>query len=113
MKKIIIIIAFVFVKNILLGQEQNTPAAKLAHHIADKMKDTLGLSNQQRARVFQVNMDLYKQKTKARAASQDRAIVGKDLQRIEGTRDSLYRPVLTVPQYNLYIQKKRFLVTNN
>ena len=113
MKKIFAIVILVFVVNYLQAQDQNTPAAQLAHHIADKMKDTLGLDNQQRAKVFKANMDLYKQKAEARAKSQDRIAVGKDLQRIEGTRDSLYKVVLTEAQYNLYVQKKRYLVTNN
>ncbi|HEV8286376.1 MAG TPA: hypothetical protein VGQ09_18840 [Chitinophagaceae bacterium] len=113
MKKIIVILLFVFAINHLKAQEQNTSAAKLAHHIADKMKDTLGLDNQQRAKIFQVNIDLYKQKTMARGSSQDRVVVGRDLQRIEGTRDSLYRVILTATQYELYLQKKRHLITNN
>lgn len=113
MKKMFAIVVFVLAVNYLQAQEQNTPAAKLAHHIADKMADSLGLNNQQRAKVFQVNMDLNKQKTQARGKSQDRAVVGKDLQRIEGTRDSLYKTLLTATQYGLYIQKKRHLVTNN
>ena len=88
MKKIFSVVVFVFVVNYLQAQEQNTPAAQLAHHIADKMKDTLGLDNQQTAKVFKVNMDLYKQKAEARTKPQDRIAVGKDLQRIEGTRDT-------------------------
>jgi hypothetical protein len=113
MRKIFSIVIFVLAVNYLPAQEQNTPAAKLAHHIADKMRDTLGLNNQQRARVFQVNMDLYKEKMKARSQSQDRTIVGNNLQRIESKRDSLYRTLLTDPQYSLYVQKKRHLITNN
>lgn len=94
------------------GQQDNTPAARLAHHIADKMKDTLGLSNQQRANVFKINMDLFKAKKEARGQSQPRDSVGRKLQAIEATRDSHYKEVLTQGQYVLYLQKKRWLVTS-
>jgi hypothetical protein len=94
-------------------QAQNVPGNQLSHHIADKMKDTLDLSNQQRAEVFQINKDLTDKKDKARKKSNDRAIVGPDIQGVERTRDSLYKEVLTVPQYILYLEKKRNLVTAN
>ncbi len=96
----------------LQAQSQNTPDAQLAHHIADKMKDTLGLSNQQRANVFQINMDLHKNKKEARGKSNDRTVVGKDLQKIEASRDERYKAVLTIEQYTKYLSKKRKLVTS-
>ena len=95
------------------SNNDNTPAAKLAHHIADKMADSLGLTNQQRATIFAVNMELNRQKTEARSKSQDRAAVGKDLQKIESTRDNYFKTVLTMEQYQVYLQKKRRLVTSN
>jgi hypothetical protein len=113
MKKILLFIIFLVAACSLNAQQDNTPAAQLAHHIAEKMKDTLGLSNQQRARVFQINMDLFHQKDEARKKSTDRAVVGRDIQTIEKTRDSLYKLELTAEQYLLYLQKKRWLVNNN
>lgn len=92
-------------------EQQNTPAAKLAHHMADKMKDSLALTNQQRARVFQINMDLYHKKMMARKKSTDRDIVGAEIQSIEKSRDTLYKEVLSAQQYQGYMQKKRNLVT--
>ena len=111
MKKILFVLTLVFCASVLQAQEQNNPAAKLAHHIADKMKDSLGLTNLQRAQVFQINMDLYKQKLSARKKSTDRTVVGAEMQQVEKSRDSLYQQVLTEQQYALYKQKKRNLVT--
>jgi hypothetical protein len=111
MKKIIVFAILVSLAPHLKSQEDNTPAAQVAHHIANKMADTLELTNQQRAKIFVINMDLHKQKTTARGRSQDRNEVGRDLQKIEGSRDSMYKAVLTEAQYLLYIQKKRNLVT--
>lgn len=95
----------------LKAQQNNTPAAQLAHHIANKMADSLGLSNQQRAKIFVINMDLHREKTEVREHSQNRDEVGRDLQKIEAKRDGLYKIELTAAQYTLYLQKKRNLVT--
>src|SRR5688572_10814830 len=113
MKKIFVLSVLFFAVLASHAQQPETPAARLAHKIADKMKDSLGLDNQQRAKVFAINMELSKQKIQARGKSQDRAIVGKDLQRIEGSRDTLYHIILRPEQYVLYKQKKKSLVNNN
>ena len=111
MKKLVVLITVLFSSLSFLHAQEQTPAALLAHGIADRMKDSLSLSNQQRAKVFAINMELHSQKMDARKRSQYRAVVGKELQKIEGTRDGLYKTVLTQEQYELYIQKKRNLVT--
>ena len=90
----------------------NTPAAQLAHHIADKMSDTLGLSSQQRAKIFGINMDLFQEKKKAREKSQDRSVVGASLQAVEATRDSRYKLVLSEAQYARYLAKKTVLISS-
>lgn len=114
MKKIIFLLITVFSVSLLQAQEQqNTPAAQLAHHIADKMKDTLALTNQQRAMLFKINMELYHKKMMARKKSTDRNIVGAEIQSIEKSRDTLYKEMLSAQQYQGYMQKKRNLVTTN
>ena len=113
MKKIFVLASLICLGYFLKAQDDNTPAAQIAHHIANKMADTLGLTNQQRAKIFVINMDLYREKTEARGRSQNRDVVGRDLQKIEGKRDSLYKQELTETQYVLYLQKKRNLVSNN
>ena len=112
MKKLLLFLIFLTYINVLQAQApENTPAAKLAHHIADKLKDTLGLTNQQRAKVFKINMDLSIKKMNARKKSNDRIVVGEEIQRIEKLRDALYKEVLSEQQYLLYVEKKRNLVT--
>lgn len=113
MKKILFLIFVLCVTTFLNAQTDNAPAAQLAHKIADKMKDSLNLTNQQRAKIFAINMELHKQKKEARDKSQDRTVVGKELQRIESGRDEMYKPILTEEQYVLYQKKKRFIVTSN
>jgi Spy/CpxP family protein refolding chaperone len=92
---------------------QDMPEAQLAQKIAHRMADSLDLSNQQRAKLFAINMELSKKKSAARKNSSDRAAVGRELQRIEGARDDMYKNVLTTEQHVLYLAKKRSLVHNN
>lgn len=92
---------------------QSQPSVELANKIADKMKDTLQLSLQQRQQVFAINLQLANQKKEVLRSYQNRDSIGHHLQRIETNRDSLYNPLLTPDQFLLYKSKKRVLVTAN
>ncbi len=91
-----------------------TPADTLARRIAGRMKDTLQLTTQQENNIYAINMQLHVQKLSARqtyAGNVDSVRV--NIQRVENTRDSLYRAVLQDTQYTQYIHRKRNLVNNN
>jgi hypothetical protein len=92
---------------------QQTPAENLANHIAQKMKDSLALSEVQKNQIYTLNMQLSNLKTAARQQYTGTDSLGRGLQRIENTRDSLYSTVLTEQQMLLYRQKKRNLVSKN
>lgn len=89
------------------------PAEAIASKIADKMTDSLSLTQAERDQIYTVNMNLHEQKMKMRAVSQDTIQLGPQLQKIENTRDSLYGRVLSAGKFQLYRQKKRSLVNNN
>jgi len=109
---ILLFFSFLLAQN---GKTQsNSPQSNLvAQKIAKKIKDTLGLTPQQRNQVFQINMDLNNQKQQVRQETtiQDSLIIR--IQRIENKRDTLYFPILGTEKYQLYLQKKRNLVNNN
>jgi archaellum component FlaG (FlaF/FlaG flagellin family) len=114
MKKIIITIVVCFLCQQIKAQAANAAATQLANHIAQKMKDTLNLTQAQRNQVYDVNLLLHNQKQQARTQNTGTPQqLTLQIQNIEKTRDSLYQPILTAPQYELYRQKKRNLVTNN
>lgn len=92
---------------------QSSAAVDLANKMADKMRDTLQLSVSQRAQIFQTNIKLNNKKTLVRNHFQTRDSIGIHIQRIENTRDSLYKPELTVSQFSLYMQKRKVLINNN
>lgn len=111
MRKVFLLVVLSLFIMVPYAQTDSTPAASLSHHIAAKMKDTLGLNNEQRAKVFRVNMDIYKDKSLARIQSSDRLLVGREIQHIERRRDSLYKAILREEQFLKYKEKKTNLVT--
>lgn len=94
------------------GMASNNTNA-LAANIADRMKDSLGLSTAQRDQVNTLNLQIsnQKQNVRSRFANRDSITVG--LQKVENGRDSLYKTVLTEQQYIIYRQKKRTLIAAN
>ncbi len=103
---------FLFVIGIATNSHAQTMAEEIAGRIAKKMKDSLSLTETQRQQVYDINIRLTSQKQAARAASTDREIVGKELQRIENTRDGLYQPILGEEKFGTYKMKKNNLVNN-
>lgn len=96
------------------ASSQNSTPAFIAGKIAEKLRDTLALTDVQKDRVFAVNMQIYNCKRAARAQySIDDAQLQVKIQEAENTRDSLYKEILTNTQYLLYKRKKPGLVNNN
>jgi hypothetical protein len=114
MKKLIVLFGITLVAAFSLHAQTNAPAAvQLSHKIAKKMKDTLDLSAQQRQQIYQVNMQLHNEKQAVRQQNPPPDSLTVRIQRVERRRDSLYLPILGNEKYQLYLQKKRNLVSNN
>ncbi|NTS39869.1 hypothetical protein HRG84_03050 [Flavisolibacter sp. BT320] len=92
---------------------QSTPYELVASKIAQKMKDSLVLSDVQFQAVYNVNLDIYHKKSALRKQFENTDSLSIQIQRVEQQRDSLYRPILSASQYNIYKQKKRWLVSAN
>ncbi|MET0395004.1 MAG: hypothetical protein ABW019_17800 [Chitinophagaceae bacterium] len=92
---------------------QQQPAAVLAEHIARKMKDTLQLSDAQKSSLYEINMQLHDRKKSARQQYAGSDSLRHHLQRIENSRDSLYRTILSQANYQLYLEKKKNLISAN
>ena len=115
MFKKIIILAFLFLSHCSLkAQVDSTKAIILAQKIAQKMKDSLGLTQIQKNRIFTVNMKLYSLKKDVRLKNQNNInVITQQIQNIEKTRDGLYKLILNIAQYENYKLKKSKLITNN
>lgn len=90
-----------------------TTAESIAAKIAQKMKDSLSLSETQKSQLYSINMEITTQKAAMRQQYAGSDLLAVKIQQEENKRDSLYRPVLTEQQYLLYRQKKRYLINNN
>lgn len=112
MNKIFLLLIY-FSMSSHFGYGQPTNAMTVANKIADKMKDSLGLTQQKRQRIFVVNIQLMNQKARERKQSLNREAIRMSLQNIENKRDSLYKPFLNPVQFATYLQKKKNLVGNN
>ena len=112
--KIILSLFLMLIFKVSNAQSNTNPqAVQLAHKIAKKMKDSLDLSAQQRQQIYEVNMNLQNQKQDVRLQNPPRDSLIARIQRIETTRDGLYRPIIGEEKFTLYLQKKTNLVNNN
>ncbi len=111
MKQLLLITLFITAA--FTAKAQHT-GEDIAGRIAQRMKDTLSLSDPQRSQVYNINLQLHQQKAAVwQQYGSDTTALRQQLQLRENTRDSLYHGVLTEQQYQLYRQKKLALVHNN
>lgn len=116
MKRIIVIaihFSLVFLSIDLNAQSEAGIKASQSAHVADKMKDSLGLTAVQRDSVLNINVWLHEQKSVIWQRYTSKDSLRLHLQRIENSRDSLYQRILTAQQFELYRQKKVRLVSRN
>lgn len=113
--KLLIIFALVLVTGYCaVAQDNPNPIAEnLAKKIANRMKDTLALTEQQCHSIFEINMQIHKGKMEKRKQYANDPLLGTHLQKVENMRDSLYRAVLPEDKFMLYKKKRTNLVNNN
>jgi hypothetical protein len=107
MKKILLAVLVM-----VLGQaiKAQMPAQLVAERIATRMKDSLTLSTSQRAQLYSISLNIENQVKNVFRLYNGTDSLPVKLKLIEYTRDSLYRPILTDEQFNLYKMKKMSLV---
>lgn len=111
-KLLLTLFVFLAIRTAVTAQGSG-PGTQIANRIADKMKDTLGLTQQKRNQVFAVNMHLHNRKMIVRQQTTNPDSLQARLQRVEKKRDSMYQRILPPPKYQLYLQKKRNLISSN
>ena len=84
-----------------------------AKKVAQRMKDSLSITDQQKNQVYELNMNLFAQKKIIWQTYTSRDSVQVHIQALEDTRDGLYRAILTDSQYALFLQKRHNLLNNN
>ena len=111
--KVLILFSMLVVSEPIYAQTTNTPATQLAYRIAQKMKDTLGLTVAQRTQIYNINVNLNDRKMAIRQQFTNPDSLRIKMQRVERGRDSLYHLILPEPKFQLYLQKKKYLVSTN
>jgi hypothetical protein len=103
-KRYLLITVYMFLVVFIL-KAQNQPEV-LAGKMADKMKDSLSLTIAQRSQLYQINLQLTNDKLNVRKVYQQQDSLQKYMQRIENSRDSLYKSVLNESQFMIYKRRK-------
>lgn len=108
-----IILLAVLMLAVLPGKSQTSPAENIANRIADKMKDSLSLTQVQRDSIYSMNMQLHTQKIMLRKQYSNMDSLRIRTQAVEHQRDIMYKSILTPRQFGVYKQKKRMLISAN
>jgi hypothetical protein len=108
-----IFVAIGLLLSVQLVHSQSSPGVILSGKIADRMRDSLQLTNLQRDSIYAVNITIMQRKTAVRQRYTSPDSLRYWIQLEERSRDSLYRPFLTEQQYGLYKSQKGILISNN
>lgn len=107
------IFLFIFLAIASFSLKAQSLPEDLANHIAQKITDTLQLSDAQKDLIYTVNLQLHYQKMNMRQNYNDSDSLSYYIQQVENTRDSLYSNILPPEVYTLYLEKKETLIKAN
>ena len=89
-------------------------AISLATRLANRIKDSLDLSENERNKILSVNLELHKRKLNVRNEYSDPGELKYFIQQIENTRDSLYKSSIdTDEKFQAYLSRKKSLLQSN
>lgn len=111
MKKVIILIyVFLF---LCFSINAQTVSSDISLKIAQKMKGSLLLTDAQFNSIFNINVALANNKKSTRSQYSTMDSIISKMQKIENSRDSLYKTILTQYQFDVYFKNKQRIVNNN
>jgi hypothetical protein len=110
MKNILLTSLCVLLVSVVFGQ--NAPGEVVSTNIAVRLKDSLMLSDSQKIKIYEGNMLLNSRKQAVRQNFSSLDTIRRNIQKIEFSRDSLYQTILSVEQYQMYLDKKANLLRN-
>jgi len=108
MNKRIILTISICMSLVVANAQTQTPGEYLAQKQARYLTDSIGLTEQQRQQIYEVNLELLRRKMLARQQNAgNRPVIAQQLQTIENQRDSMYKVVIASDEkYRLYKSKK-------
>jgi len=108
-----IFVIFFFSIGFFSSLQAQTKAEEISGKIANNLKDSLQLTVIQRNAVFDINMRLAVAKSDVRNKYQQQDSMRIYMQRVENTRDSLYKAILNEQQFLQYKKRKYTLLNVN
>lgn len=109
LRAILVILFFVSGTNLVFSQSGPSGSA-FAEKVANRLRDSLGLSSVQRDSIYAINVRLLERSQAVRARNLSQGETQVALQLIENSRDSLYKRVIGTEKFLLYKPKKIALV---
>jgi len=106
MKNILILLLFI----VPLSSMAQTNQEKSSKYLAERLRDSLSLTEKEYQELFKINLILEEQKKNARSMNEDILIKTKKVQKIENSRDSLYAIILNPKQLEAYKHRKSSLL---
>src|SRR5882724_535162 len=99
----------------LSQSDVSSPSERLAAKQADRLRDSLGLTDNQRQKVYDANISLHNSKSAAWTRyANDRGRLQTELQTIENRRDSLYGIIFgSGDKFLLYKSKKGNIIKSD
>ena len=113
MKKIALIIIICVAFSPAYSQVDSI-ALSLATRIANRLMDSLDLTENERDKILNANIELHKKKVKVRSDYSDAGELKYFIQQIENSRDSLYKLIIEPDEkFQAYLSRKRLLLQSN
>jgi len=106
MKNILILLLFI----VPLSSMAQTNQEKSSKYLAERLRDSLTLTEKEYQELFKINLILEEQKKNARSMNEVILIKTKKVQKIENSRDSLYAIILNQKQLEIYKLRKNSLL---
>jgi len=113
MRKILLFLSWILIFMCPVKAQNNNISTQMAERIAQRMADSLQLSDSQKAQIYAINIDIYQQKALLRQNTSRQDTLTPYIQQIENKRNVLYKAVLSQDKYLLYKQNKRNLIRGN
>lgn len=111
LKKVMLLTLLSFSTVRLYAQFSDSTLMLRSIRISNMFRDSLRLTVQEYNRINQINFQILKQKTTIMQDTANRLQTGRNIQRVENTRDSLYQIVLPAEKFLLYRQLKPVLLS--
>lgn len=109
--KVFFLIVSLTISTLFAKSQDSRPGQLTSIQIAKRMKDTLNLTAAQYRAIYQANLQLLEQKMAIRQRFSNRDSLTIHIQKVENSRNKLYRAILDSSQYRIYKNKKISLIS--